>query len=607
MRTFLKPLLSTIFVALLLCSCQKTNEANVTNIEDQNIKIDTFFDSVFNANLEKSPETLTYRGDTKYNNQWDNYSYDAYSKAILDKKNALKKAEQFKGKPLSKDRALSLDLFIYESTIDLEGEKFHNYQYIFNQMYGAQSNAASFLIGFHQINSSKDAKDYIERINKIPTMMDQQIANAIINEKEGFMLPKFLYPKVLSDCENLLKGAPLTETEELHPLAKDFYKKIEVLDIPSVEKDALKNSFDQAMINEFAPSYKKLILTLKEQEAKATNDAGVWRLKDGKEYYEYCLKKITSTDLTADQIHQIGLHEVGRIHREMETIMKKVGFKGNLQEFFVFMEKDKQFYYPNTKKGKEQYLADATAIIDSMRNQLDELFITKPKAPIKVKRVEAFREKTAGKAFYNSPAKNGSRPGYYYANLYNTNEMPKYEMEALAYHEGIPGHHMQIALTQELEKLPEFRKEANYTAYIEGWGLYAELIPKELGFYSDPYSDFGRLAMELWRSCRLVVDTGIHVKKWTREEGISYYVNNTPAAYSQCEKMVDRHIVMPGQATAYKVGLMKILELKEKSKIEMEHYFDIREFHEVILCNGPLPMSILEKLIDEYIRTYPAL
>jgi len=278
-----------------------------------------------------------------------------------------------------------------------------------------------------------------------------------------------------------------------------------------------------------------------------------------------------------------------------------VGFEGNLAEFFVFMRNDKQFYYDGDKAGKARYLTEATQIIDTMKSRLDDLFITKPKADLIVKRVEAFREKSAGKAFYQRPAPDGSRPGSYYANLYDMEAMPTYQMEALAYHEGIPGHHMQIALKQELENIPKFRKFGGYTAYSEGWGLYSEMIPKEIGFYQDPYSDFGRLAMELWRACRLVVDTGMHVKKWTREQGIEYYVTNTPNAKSDAVKMVERHAVMPSQATAYKIGMLKIVELREKAKVALGEKFDIRVFHDVVLTNGAVPLNVLENMVNDYI------
>ena len=305
--------------------------------------------------------------------------------------------------------------------------------------------------------------------------------------------------------------------------------------------------------------------------------------------------------MTSDDIHKLGLVEVKRIHTEMNAIKEKVGFKGTLQEFFAFMKEDKQFYYPDTEEGRQEYMQTATMLIDSMKGRLDELFLRKPKADMIVKAVESFREKSAGKAFYQAPALDGSRPGTYYANMYDIMAMPKYQMEALAYHEGIPGHHMERAMSQELTDIPMFRKMGGYTAYTEGWGLYTEYLPKEMGMYSDPYSDFGRLAMELWRACRLVVDTGIHTKKWDREKGIKYYVDNTPNAKSDAVKMVERHIVMPSQATAYKVGMNKILEVREAAKIKLGEKFDIREFHGVVLNNGAVPLNVLEDMVDEWV------
>ena len=362
------------------------------------------------------------------------------------------------------------------------------------------------------------------------------------------------------------------------------------------------SSVEKALLESVKPAYENLIAVVKEIEAQANTKDGAWKFPEGEAFYNNALKRTTTTDLTADEIHNIGLSEVDRIHDEMREIMNKVEFDGTLQEFFVYMRNSEDFVYPQTEEGRQRYLDEATGYIDTMRGRLDELFMTKPKADLIVKAVEPFREQSAGKAFYSQPSMDGSRPGTYYANLYDMASMPTYQMEALAYHEGIPGHHMQIALAQELEGIPTFRKFGRYTAYSEGWGLYSELLPKEYGFYEDPYSDFGRLAMELWRACRLVVDTGIHSKKWTREEGIDYYVTNTPNAKADAVKMVERHIVMPSQATAYKIGMNKIVELREKAREELGDAFDIREFHDVVLSRGAVPLNILEQFVNDYIE-----
>jgi uncharacterized protein (DUF885 family) len=408
---------------------------------------------------------------------------------------------------------------------------------------------------------------------------------------------------VIQDSENILVGQPFDNSNKQSTLLEDFMKKVNKLDIDEKTKSNLEFQANEALLTSVKPAYEGLVSFMKEQKERANTDDGAWKFPDGEAFYNMALKMTTTTDLTADEIHEIGLSEVARIHGEMEAIKNQVGFEGTLQDFFQFMKTDKQFYYTSDQKGKDAYLKEAVHLIDSMKTRLDEIFITKPKADIIVKAVEPFREKSAGKAFYNRPAADGSRPGIYYANLYDMESMPTYQMEALAYHEGIPGHHMQLAIQQELEEVPMFRKFGGYTAYTEGWGLYSEFIPKEMGFYADPYSDFGRLAMELWRACRLVVDTGIHSKKWTREEGIKYYTDNTPNAELDAIKMVERHIVMPGQATAYKIGMLKIVGLRKKAKDALGDKFDIREFHEVVISHGAIPLNVLEDFVDEYISS----
>ena len=337
-------------------------------------------------------------------------------------------------------------------------------------------------------------------------------------------------------------------------------------------------------------------------EAIATNDDGAWKLPNGAEYYQSRLKHYTTTNLTADEIHNIGLSEVARIQDEMRAIMTQVGFKGTLKDFYTFLRNDKQFVYPETTEGADEYIKEATAIIDDMKSRLDSLFITKPKADMIVKRVEAFREDTAFGAFYDQPALDGSRPGTYYINMKSVADQPKYLMQALAYHEGIPGHHMQIAIGMELDGLPKFRTLGGHTAYIEGWALYAESVPKELGLYTDPYKDFGRLSMEIFRAARLVVDTGIHSKKWTREKAVQYYLDNIPNPEGDVRAEIDRYIVWPGQATAYKIGMLKIIELRKEAESALGEKFDVREFHDVVLANGSVPLSILEELVQDWTK-----
>ena len=467
-------------------------------------------------------------------------------------------------------------------------------------MFGVHSQIPALLINQHSIKDTKQAYDYIARVKNSKVLLEQLIDQLEIRANKGIIAPKFVFGHVIRDSKNLTVGAPFDNGAD-STLYADFTSKIDKLDITDTEKQALTAKLSSALTTEFKAGYQALVSYLVELEKKADTTDGAWKFPNGDKFYNNALKRTTTTNLTADEIHKIGLDEVARIHDEMRVIMKKVNYKGTLSEFFQFMRHDPQFYYAGDDAGRERYLTEATALINTMKGELDQLFITKPKADLKVKKVEAFREKSAGKAFYQQPAPDGSRPGIYYANLYDMEAMPTYQMEALAYHEGIPGHHMQIALKQELEGIPKFRKFGGYTAYSEGWGLYSEMIPKEIGFYQDPYSDFGRLAMELWRACRLVVDTGIHNKKWNLAQGIEYYVSNTPNAKSDAIKMVERHVVMPSQATAYKIGMLKIVELRTKAKQQLGDKFDIREFHDVVLTNGAVPLNVLEDMVNDYI------
>ncbi|PTX63113.1 uncharacterized protein (DUF885 family) [Kordia periserrulae] len=598
-----------LFVVAVLSSCEsKQKEAVKTYTEaevtEHSKRLNDWFHEQFQQDLKNSPQMQTSIGDKTDYGKWDDISAAAEATQLQIAKDRLQWLhDTIDEAALDASTALSLKLYKQKLTNHIDDYQHRLYYYPLNQMHGMQAEIPAFLINMHQIKNKSDAEAYISRLNGLKIVFAQVEEILKEQEKAGIMPPKFVFTHVINDCENIIKGKPFDNSDKNNTLWNDFTTKISNIALEKGEHEKLKEAAKEALVNSVAPAYTSLISLLKAQKARATTEDGVWKFPNGNEFYNIALQRTTTTDMTADEIHELGLQEVARIHDEMKKIKEQVGFKGTLQEFFVFMKNDAQFYYPATTEGRKAYMDKATAIIDSMKSRLDELFITKPKADIQVKAVEAFREKSAGKAFYKQPAIDGSRPGTYYANMYRMEAMPSYQMEALAYHEGIPGHHMQIAIAQELENVPMFRKLGGYTAYVEGWGLYSELIPKEMGFYSDPYSDFGRLAMELWRACRLVVDTGIHTKKWTREQGIEYYTSNTPNAESDAIKMVERHIVMPSQATAYKVGMNKIVDLHKNAKKELGEKFDVREFHEVVLSNGAVPLNVLSDLVDTWIAS----
>lgn len=560
------------------------------------------FDKAYDELTERRPTELSRLGEKKLNDRWDDLSpAEAQARYIVMRRWAdLAKATD--PSLLDEETRLSRELFLGQVEREKAALEFLDYDYPVNQMFGLQAEVPAFLINVHTVDSVADAESYILRLQRLPALFDELSQGMRRRESKGILPPLFVFDYVLGDIDNLLTGYPLTQDPaKPHPVWADFEAKVKALKLAAeMEADLLARG-NAAMKQGFATAYRQLREVTADQRTRATSDDGCWKFPRGQEYYAYELRRVTTTDLSADQIHQLGLSEVARIHGEMKAILKEVGFQGTLPEFFEAMRSDPRFLYPNDDSGREAYLKDATAIIDRMRESLDLFFLTKPKAPIVVKRVEPYREKSAGKAFYETPAQDGSRPGIYYANLFDMGSMPKYQMEALAYHEGIPGHHMQLSIAQELEGLPKFRRQGGYTAYIEGWGLYCEQLPKEHGFYKDPYSNFGRLAMELFRAARLVVDTGIHDKRWTRQQALDYYLANTPNSKADCQKMVDRHIVMPGQATAYKVGMLEILRLREKARGELGEAFDLREFHDALLLHGAVPLDTLGKLVDAYI------
>ena len=558
------------------------------------------YEALFMESLKTSPEYMTYLGMRERYDEWDDSSEQAFEDSVALSKKHLELLNEIDAEDLDKQTALSLTLYKQRLENGLSDIKWRYHGYPVNQMFGTHSSIPSFLINQHLIANAEEAKAYIARVKAVPEVIDDLIADLNLRADKGIIAPKFVFAHSIRDSQNIIVGIG-AESDEENPLLADFKAKLDKLQLDESVEQALVAELNSALLMQFAPAYSNLIATLEQLDKRAEGNFGAWKLPDGAAYYSNALKRITTTDLSADEIHELGLSEVERIHNEMRAIMQQVEFEGELQDFFDFMRTAPQFYLPNSDEGRAAYMAEADRLIANMKTRLDELFYTKPKADLIVKAVEPFREKSAGRAFYQRAAPDGSRPGTYYANLYRMEDMPTYDLEALAYHEGIPGHHMQGSISQEQETLPKFRRYGGYTAYSEGWGLYSEFIPKEMGLYADPYSDFGRLSMELWRACRLVVDTGVHHKRWSREQAIAYLNDNTSSSEEANIKAIERYMVMPGQATAYKVGMLKILALREKARAELGDKFDIRGYHDVVLANGAVPLNVLENLVDEWV------
>jgi uncharacterized protein (DUF885 family) len=580
-------------------------------VAEATARANAFYDRAFEQLLDLSPELCARVGEKRQNDRWDDLS-----EAGLEKKLRLSEAllkalqDSVVFEALDKQAKLSYTLFKKDRENEIAQYRFRHFSYPVNQMYGVQSETISFLVNLHQVDDLRDAQAYLARLRALPARFAQVVEQLQIRETEGIVLPKPLFPLVIETCKNLLKGYPMQElpaakrTEEggTHPLYRDFEKKYKALsDAERAQAGDLLAEAAAAVKNEVRQAYQQLLDFLVEQEQRAPTDVGVWRFPEGEDFYGLQLQLITTTNLGAEEIHEIGKTEVLRIQEEMKGLLPKMGFKGTLAEFFAKIRQGgPEYFYPNTPAGVKRYLDDTRTIVDRVRPVLDRYFVTKPQSLLEVRSVEPYRNQAAGKAFYEGPSADLTRPGVYYVNTFDMRVVPKYSMEALAYHEAIPGHHMQVAIAQEMSKLPKFRRfYSDYIAYSEGWGLYAELLGKEMGFYTDPLSDFGRLAQELYRACRLVVDTGIHSKKWTREQAIQYYLDNSPETEAASTKMVNRHIVMPGQATAYKIGMLRILELRQAARERLGDRFDLRKFHEVVLTNGPVPLDVLEELVNE--------
>jgi uncharacterized protein (DUF885 family) len=570
----------------------------------RNAELAAFFDSADKAELALSPLAESYRGirDGDYG-KWDDAS-DAGAVAAreLGRRLSAELRQKFDRARLSPEDQLSYDLFLYRDARREAIFPYRQYAYAFDQMNGPQSQGPAFLINIHRVTNVADADAYVSRLREMARMLDQTVAEAKASQALGVLPPKWVFPYVIADSKNVISGAPFGPGAD-SALWADFKAKVGKLEADPATKDRLLGAGRAALLNDVRPAYQRLIAAMEAQHRAAPTDDGIWRFPNGAAQYRALLKYYTTTDMDGDQIHDLGLAQVRRIHGEMEGIKDQVGFKGSLPDFFEHMRTSKQFYYANDAAGKQRYLDESLKAQAQVQAALPRYFGTLPKAPLLIKPVEPFREKSAGKAFYQDPPPDGSRPGTYYVNLYDMNAMPSTEVEALFCHEGIPGHHLQGALLSELGEgaVPPFRQFSGYTATDEGWGLYAEKLCKEMGLYQDPYRDFGRLQLELHRAIRLVVDSGIHHKRWSREQAIKYVEDNSADAKGGIVKAIERYVVYPGQATAYMVGKLKIEELRAKARAALGARYDDRQFHDTILLAGSMPLDMLEKRVDDWV------
>jgi uncharacterized protein (DUF885 family) len=575
--------------------------AAAAGAQSEDARLNAFFEQAFQERIALSPQSMTALGLKTDYDKLDDVSdaASARSLALQEAQLARMKAE-FDPAKLSTQSRLSWRLFEYGVQQARLSNQWRDWGFQFAANGNPTTSLPVFLINNHRISSVSDAEAYVSRIGEAERYMGQVATTLKARAAEGVVSPRFVFAPSIENTRAVITGAPFDNGAD-NPVWADFQKKVGALDADQATKDRLLASARAALTGPYKRGFDTVLTALAEVQPMADSDAGVWRLPNGEAYYNARLQLSTTTDLTADQIHQIGLDEVARIQRDMEAIKTQVGFEGSLQDFFVFLKTDPRFQYPNTAQGKEQYLTDARAFIAQVMAVAPQWFSNLPRAALEVRAVEPFREATASIAFYNSPAPDGSRPGIYYVNLSDMTQVLKPQIEGISYHEGAPGHHFQIAYAQEIEGLPRFRRFGGYGAYAEGWGLYAEQLGKEMGFYQDPYSDFGRLSTELWRAVRLVTDTGLHAKRWSREQAMDYFRQNSLLSERDIQKEVERYITNPGQATSYKIGELKIKELRAKAETTLGDKFDIKDFHAVVLGSGSVPLDVLADQVNAWI------
>ena len=623
--------LATVF-ALSSCDVVRAPSASSTEAETESVetataptaeeiaaeteRLNAWFEAKYELEVLESPIQLTFLGRDERQGEIDDFSEAALDAQLArSRANVAELQASFDYDKLTPDAKTSYDLWIYQAERAEAADEFRYNAYVFDQMQAIHTFFPQLLIAFHKVVDGEDMDNYLLRIEGSVRAMDQLLDQSRTVADRGVRPPYFAFDLVTAEAQKIITGAPFDDSGVDSDIWADAQAKIANLleqeAIDQAKADQLTADIRTALVEQWQPAYERLIAWQEEDKVNASPEAaGVSALPNGIAYYNERLANQTTTALTADEIHEIGLSEVARLRAEMEAIQADFGFEGSLQDFFAFLrdtKDDERLYYPNTDEGRQGYIDDATAAIDGIKAVLPDYFGILPKADMVVKRVEPFREQDGAAQHYFPSTPDGSRPGVYYAHLSDMTAMPKRELEVIAYHEGLPGHHMQIAIQLELEAVPTFRTQAGITAYSEGWGLYSEWLAIEMpGTYQDPLSRFGRAGSEIWRAIRLVVDTGLHAKGWSEEQAVDYFMANSAITEAQARSEVRRYLVLPGQATSYKVGMLKIQELRRKAEAELGEAFDIRAFHDTILGGGALPLAILERRVDEWIASVQA-
>ena len=569
------------------------------------VNINLFFARTMMQVMLDSPEMLSSLrvlepiGITGHNAKLDDDSLAAGDRFMQQMKDAYDVLLSYDDEDLSQGDLVSKQIAASMLGTLVEGEKYRFHTFPVNQLFGVQNNFPSFMESTHQVHSVGDAEDYVSRLNAVGVKFDQVLEGLRHREQLGIHPPQFVVTKVLDEMNAFVATPP-----EEGILMTSLLEKMDEAGLPEDEQQRLAKEARAAIEATVYPAYGRLIDHFTALDAKVDGNYGAWSLPDGEGYYRLALRLMTTTDYTPEYIHEFGLAEVDRIQAEILDILEREGWdvSGGFTAAIDEMAEQDRFYYSDSGEGRDQILADYAALIEDVESRLEPWFATVPEATVDVKRVPEFKEKTSPGAYYEGAPMDGSQPGTFYANLYDIKATPTYGMRTLTYHEAVPGHHFQVSIQREQEDLPFFRRIIPFPAYAEGWALYAERLVKEMGLLEDPYDDIGRLQAELFRAVRLVVDTGIHWARWSREEAIDYMRANTGMAQSDVVSEIERYFILPGQATAYKVGMTKILELRALAEAELGDRFDIREFHDIVLTGGSMPLDILEQRVRNWIE-----
>jgi uncharacterized protein (DUF885 family) len=607
MRKSIFWLVVLLFVAA--CSKQEAESPEPVAVEatqSESERLNAWFEERYEEQLQFSPAQLTFIGRKERYDEMDDASEAEEDRQLEWQRQTVEAMErEFDYEALTPDAQISYDIWKYQYEQAVASLEFRGNGYLFTQFFGPQAFLPTFMSNFHRVDEPSDMDAYIKRLGEVARVLNQLLERAQRYAENGVRPPRFAYEGVLQQARAVITGVPFTEGGD-SALWTDANRKIDGLveaeKITSEQADAYRESANAALVGDFQDVYEDLIAWV-EADIQNTDEepSGVGSLPNGEAYYNHQLATWTTTDLTADEIHDLGLAEVTRLRGEMEAIKREVGFEGDLQEFFDFVRDDPRFYKPNTDEGRQEFIAEVEQKLAFINERLPDYFGTLPKADLVVKRVESYREEDGGAQHYASGTPDGSRPGIYYMHLSDMNAMPLPQLEVVAYHEGNPGHHMQNSIAQELEDVPTFRTQAGFGAYGEGWALYSELLALEMGAYEDPYSNFGRLSSEMWRALRLVVDTGLHSKGWSEQEAVDFMLQNSAEPLASVQSEVRRYLVIPGQATSYKVGMIKIQQLRAHAEEALGDRFDIRAFHDTILTGGAMPLQLLERRVDNWI------